>query len=692
MKARDMMNTEVITVQPDDTTDRAIDLMLKHRISGLPVVGKRGRLVGIVSEFDLLELTCDCWTEKNEIRYYMSTDVCTVDEKENWTTVARIFRSNHMRRLPVMHEGECVGIITRHDVVRAIQEVRRRINETVPWPEARNSLNEEARRPDHAGPWTPKRWINKRILLIDDNPSIHDEFRKILCVDQADTRSAGEAASLPSASSSGPSVAARDFEVDSAYKGEEGLEMIRAAAKRGCPYAMAFVDGRLAGGWKGAETVRHIRQEYPDLQIIFCTSYSDRTSEDLAEHLGPDEHFFVLNKPLDRAELRQLAVALAQRKQAERKMRDYAATLEEARNAAQCASRAKSEFIANLTHEIRTPMNAILGFSRSLMKEPLAAEQLEKLGHIHDSGKTLLRMIEDILDYSQLSAGELKLHAVDLNLDRVVRNVLEAAVPIARQKGLSVQYDADSSIPPLHGDQVHLRQVLRNLLDNAIKFTPHGKVEIHTRLEAETDRTATVRVTITDTGIGIAEDAQAAIFDSFFQVDGSRTRQFEGVGLGLAICKGLAQLMGGQIGVQSSVGKGSSFWVTATLPKSSASHEQEGPPKTETASGSPTLSAPPSAGNGKSELPCSPEDCLLALKDALKVGDFSNLEEQARTLRDLALLRRWEAAAKCALGVRLASRSKDSQRIAAAIRKLEDALPDDRAENIDHRTRSGAFA
>ncbi len=663
-----MMNTAIVTVGPDDTTDRAIALMLQHRISGLPVVDEAECLIGIVSEYDLLELTCDCWTDTNRVRDYMSTEVLTVDEQMCWTDAARTFRSNHMRRLPVMRDDKLVGIITRRDVVRFIQEVRDRIHEKVPWSGPTSKRGNADARLNSFEPWPLT--TNDRLLLIDDSPAVHDDFRDILARDDAST------ASAPEGASSQDRAPARCFTIDSAYRGEVGLGKIRAAVKEGSPYAMVFVDGHLPHGWQGDETVMRIQREYRDMQIVFCTSYSDHSSEELAKKLEENGRFFVLKKPIDRSELRQLALALAHRKRMERELYDHAASLEEARNNAQAASRAKSEFIANLTHEIRTPMNAILGFSQTLMNEPLAAAQLEKLHYIHDSGKTLLRLIDDILDYSQLSAGALKLQVLDLDLNAVVGDIVEAAAPAARNKGLSIAYHADGSMPPLRGDQVRLRQVVRNLLDNAIKFTERGRIDVHTRLEEQTDRTVTLRLTVADTGIGIPRRSHEAIFDGFFQMDGSSTRQFEGIGLGLAICRSLMELMGGEIGVDSTPGEGSSFSITLKLEKSSKGHCLPTNQESHATLDAPALPVLNQAPAGQA-VECEPEDCIQKITDALAAENLSELEEHSQSLRCLAIERGLATVAKRALRIRLASRNGDLKRVASAIQELRQAYQED---------------
>jgi len=241
---------------------------------------------------------------------------------------------------------------------------------------------------------------------------------------------------------------------------------------------------------------------------------------------------------------------------------------ERTREEAEKASRAKSEFMANVRHEIRTPMNGILGFTRMLMKEPLTPDQRQKFGYVVDAGSSLLQVINNLLDFSKLAEGRLALSSQTFQLDRLIAEALQSARPSAAEKRIALQYHVAETIPQrLRGDRSRLRQVLTNLVDNAIKFTDRGWVHVRATLDEQSDRSALLRVVVTDTGIGIPAAQQEDLFESFSQADGSSTREYEGLGLGLAICKQLVHLMGGQIGFRSESGRGSSFWLTVNLEK-----------------------------------------------------------------------------------------------------------------------------
>ena len=249
----------------------------------------------------------------------------------------------------------------------------------------------------------------------------------------------------------------------------------------------------------------------------------------------------------------------------EDKVQQRTLALAAAKEAAEAANSAKSTFLANMSHEIRTPMSAIIGLTHLLRRAQPTPEQSERLGKIDAAAKHLLAIINDILDISKIEAGKLQLEQTDFSLGAELDRVLSLIADQARAKRLEVEVDAAGVPVWLRGDPTRLRQALFNYLSNAIKFTERGSIVLRARLLQDHGEEMTLRFSVEDTGIGIAAEKISGLFHAFEQADASTTRKYGGTGLGLVINRRLAQMMGGEAGVDSELGRGSSFWFTARL-------------------------------------------------------------------------------------------------------------------------------
>ena len=386
------------------------------------------------------------------------------------------------------------------------------------------------------------------------------------------------------------------FEVDSAFQGQDGLQRVIAARNEKRPYAMAFLDIRMPPGWDGIETAARIWDQDPDLQIVLCTAYSDYSWGQMRERLGQSDRLLILKKPFDNVEAQQLAETLTEKWRLADQARARVADLEQlvmARTgdlqainaqlnstndqleaatqqandlaaAALEASEAKSSFLANMSHEIRTPMNGVIGMGELLLDTPLSPPQRDYAETILYSARALLTLINDILDFSKVEAGKLELERVELDPRGALKDVIRLIGIQAHAKNLKITTSLDAALPKiLTGDPARLRQILLNLCGNAVKFTQHGEVAVNMRVLDSDVESVTVRFEVRDTGSGIPADRLHQLFRPFAQGDASTTRRFGGTGLGLSIVKQLVELMGGQVGVDSREGSGSTFWFTA---------------------------------------------------------------------------------------------------------------------------------
>jgi signal transduction histidine kinase len=314
--------------------------------------------------------------------------------------------------------------------------------------------------------------------------------------------------------------------------------------------------------------------EMQDVPVIFVTAKNDAESESRA--LGAGAVDFI-HKPINHEVVRarvQLHLAVKSR---ERELRELNADLEqkviertralsEALIVAEDAARAKSDFLANMSHEIRTPMNTIIGITYLTLQTEISQKQRDYLTKIQGSSQHLLGIINGILDLSKVQAGKMLIEHIEFQLQHVIRNVTDQIANSVISKGIALTINVGSDVPAhLWGDPLRLGQILINYASNAVKFTQKGEIGIHVALVKATPKEALLRFSVHDTGIGISEVQRQRLFNDFQQADTSTTRQYGGTGLGLSIVKRMVELMGGEFGLESELGQGSTFWFTAPL-------------------------------------------------------------------------------------------------------------------------------
>jgi signal transduction histidine kinase len=407
------------------------------------------------------------------------------------------------------------------------------------------------------------------ILVVDDEAPILEAYRAVLCPPPDEHSELADA----EAELFGTTKVAdeRPFTVKFASQGEDAVAQVAAALAEGQPFKAIFLDVRMPPGIDGIETARRIRRLDGHVNIVMVTGYSDNHPRDIATQVPPFDKLFYISKPFQALELQQFAFALDAKWRAERSLRQSHLALEEQYSTLETtfaelsrvtkeverASQAKGEFLANMSHELRTPLNAVIGFAEILRGEmfgPLGNERYRGYADdIYHGGAHLMRVINDLLDFSKAEASKLKLNCELLELKSLVNAVLTLVREQAIRGCVELRVDDLALLPIINGDELRLRQVLLNLLSNAVKFTPAGgTVTVSGRIDAAGD----LVFAVADTGIGMSEADLAVALEPFGQAENSYARKFQGTGLGLPLAKRLIELHGGRLVLTSKPGSG----------------------------------------------------------------------------------------------------------------------------------------
>jgi len=358
---------------------------------------------------------------------------------------------------------------------------------------------------------------------------------------------------------------------------------------------VVLMDIRLKGAMDGIEAAEAILRRH-NAPVIYLTAHSDEATLVRAKLSQP---FGYILKPFEERELSTTIEMALYKHKSEKELR-------RAKEAAEAANRAKSQFLANMSHELRTPMTGVLGMLDIVLLGNLEAEQRESIETAHSSARSLVRILNDILDLTKIEKGKFTFEEKPFSLRRSLVNTVNIFLPVAKCKGIDLNLTVADNVPEtLVGDQTRLNQVITNLAGNSIKFTEKGKVEICvTSRDSRADGKHVLAFFVTDTGIGIPADKQELIFQHFTQVDQSHTRCYGGTGLGLAISKEIVERMGGTISFTSEEGKGSVFSFTIPFDEAEAEHEASFSPEKTT----PAEEAPLPEGTAKSRLLVAEDD------------------------------------------------------------------------------------
>jgi signal transduction histidine kinase len=410
-----------------------------------------------------------------------------------------------------------------------------------------------------------------RVVIIDDVEEIHNNIRTIFQSRKNDLLDALKQDLFGPSSHNQNLTKERPLIFHSACQGQEGYELVKKSVAMGKPYSVAIVDMRMPPGWDGLQTIRKIREVDQDLEIIVCSAYSDYSWHDIAHELGVNDRYLFLSKPFEVTEMKQMVINLAEKWWLKTKNKMYIEELRKARQTAEASDSAKQEFLSIIGHELRTPLNVILMTLEDLLDSQNDKEALKIIRNSHHSTRYLVRLIEDILLYTEMDKNDYRFAAMPFTLSDVLESCRKQFQTRCDEKKLTLKIKVDQEIPQnFIGDTERIHNVLFQLLSNAVQFTDKGQVSLEVQIDTSFPKHTVLDVLalcfhFTDTGIGMNEDQLAHCFDLFYQGDDPRHHSRTGSGLGLSLCRKIVQALGGTVQIESKQGQGTRAHVTMPL-------------------------------------------------------------------------------------------------------------------------------
>lgn len=425
---------------------------------------------------------------------------------------------------------------------------------------------------------------NKRILVVDDNDDIHYDIDKLLgrvgsAADKAISSLEDELFGDKASESQKPTRI--EYDLSHAYQGEEAIEMVEKAEKADKPFSVILMDVRMPPGLDGVQTIHKIWQKYPRIEMVLCTAYSDYSWDEIVAKLGGNDKLFFLKKPFEPIALQQIVFTLTQKwssgaqiEALEREVRERTEQLdqliqelEQVKKEVAPRNTSMADFITNMSYEIRTPLQGVIGMNSLLLDSDLGTDQKAITETAKQSAESLLNVMNNILDFERIATNNINLSTAPFDIRQMIVRIRKSIKAAIQYKNLQLKVHVDDSIPgSIVGDVNRVERILFHLAENAIKFSDEGTVTINVSEEQLDENEVTLRIAVTDSGPGISEDYLPHIFDCRQRSRSEFSKKPVESRFGLFICKHLTNIMNGEMGVESTLGSGSTFWFKLSFP------------------------------------------------------------------------------------------------------------------------------